>query len=509
MKINLIAIDESHCVSQWGYDFRPSYLKIASLRDIVPNVPLLALTATATPQVVDDIQNKLAFVKHNVRQKSFERKNIAYVVLKEEDKLPRLLKIIDGVKGTGIVYVRNRKKTQDIAAYLKSNGKSADYYHAGLDPKARDQKQNDWVENRTRIIVCTNAFGMGIDKPDVRFVVHLDLPDAIEAYFQEAGRAGRDEKLAYAVLLYNESDKIDLQHSVETNFPSTEQIKQTYQALANYLQVASGAGMGVNYSFEIAHFCDTYKFNSLIAFNSLKHLEREGYLNLSDALYQPSRIKIELNREDLYKFQLKNEAYDNFIKLLLRTYNGLFDSFVVINEFDVAYKTKAKQEDIVKRLKILHQHNVLTYAQQSSMPSITFLQPRVDVREMNFSKESYLFLKQRANERVQAMIHYASSNFKCRSQLLLAYFGETNTEKCNHCDVCIDENKRVISNEEFDLISEQILQLLVVHELSLRKLIDMVTISKEEKIVFVIRFMVENKIIEYTEENNLKISDQH
>ena len=354
MNVNLIAIDESHCISQWGYDFRPSYLKIELLREILPKVPFLALTATATKEVVVDIQEKLRFKKKNVIQQSFERKNIAYILLNEEDKLARLLKIAQKVSGSGIVYVRNRKKTQDIANYLRSNKISADFYHAGLDSKTRDIKQSEWVNNKTRVIVCTNAFGMGIDKPDVRFVVHIDLPDSLEAYFQEAGRAGRDEQKAFAILLYNNGDKIELNRNVENSFPEMDAIRQTYQALANYYQIPSGSGLGTTFSFDISAFCDNYKLQAITVFNSLKFIEREGYILLSDAFFQAARLKLEVSRDDLYKFQISNPAFDVFIKLLLRNYAGLFDNFEKINEYDLAKKLKLKQNEVIKKLNLRH-----------------------------------------------------------------------------------------------------------------------------------------------------------
>jgi len=503
MKVNLIAIDESHCISQWGYDFRPSYLKIANLRELLPNVPLLALTATATSEVVDDIQEKLLFKKKNLLQKSFERKNLAYIVQQEEDKLPRLIKIATNIKGTGIVYVRNRKKTQEIASYLKSNKIAADFYHAGLDGKTRDLKQQNWIENKTRIIVCTNAFGMGIDKPDVRFVVHLDLPDSLEAYFQEAGRAGRDEKKAFAVLLYNNGDKLELQKNIENQFPPIEEIRTTYQALANYFQLATGSGMGVTFNFDIAAFCDTYKLQTITTFNCLKFIEREGYITLSDALYKPARIKIEVNREDLYKFQISNPAYDFFIKILLRSYSGLFDEFAKISEYDLAKKLSTKQEEVIKRLNYLQQVNIITYVPQTELPLLTFTQPRIDAKELNISKENYAQLKKRAIERMEAVLHYAESTQKCRSRLLLAYFGETNTQRCNQCDVCLEENKQHLNNEEFDSISKQIQQLLAVHPMPLKQLVDAITESTEEKSLKTIQWMLDNNQMEYNQDNLL------
>ena len=503
MNVNLIAIDESHCISQWGYDFRPSYLKLELLRDILPKVPFLSLTATATTDVVKDIQEKLHFKKNNVLQKSFERKNVAYIVLDEEDKLARLVKIANKIKGTGIVYVRNRRKTQDIANYLKSNKISADFYHAGLDSKTRDIKQTDWINNKSRVIVCTNAFGMGIDKPDVRFVVHIDLPDSLEAYFQEAGRAGRDELKAYAILLYNNADKIELQRNVETSFPSIDEIRQTYQALANYYQMPTGSGLGTTLSFDNAAFCDTYKLQAITVFNSLKFIEREGYILLSDAFYQPARIKLEMNREDLYKFQISNPTYDVFIKLLLRSYSGLFDNFVKINEFELAKKANLKQEEIVKRLNYLHQHKIIIYSPQTELPQLTFTQPRVDTKDLTLSKENFSLLKKRAIERMESVLNYAEDHHKCRSQILLAYFGETNTKRCNQCDVCLEENRKTLHTDEFDSISGQIKQLLSLHPMKLKMLVNSITDVHEDKIIHTIQWMIDNDQLIYDNHNLL------
>lgn len=503
MNVNLIAIDESHCISQWGYDFRPSYLKIAELRELLPGIPVLALTATATKEVVKDIQEKLKFKRENLLQKSFERTNLAYIVLQEEDKLARLVKIATNLKGCGIVYVRNRKKTQDIANYLKSNKISADFYHAGLDAIIRDLKQNNWMTNKTRIIVCTNAFGMGIDKPDVRFVVHIDLPDSPEAYFQEAGRAGRDEKKAYAILLYNQSDKIELERNVEVSFPSMDEIRQTYQALANYYQIPTGSAEGVTYNFDIADFCDTYKLHAITSFNSLKFIEREGYIALTDSVFQPSRIKFEMNREDLYKFQITNAKFDVFIKLLLRSYSGLFDNFVKINEFDIAKKSNFKKEEVIKALKYLQQIKVLIYAEQTELPQLTFLQPRVHTKDLALSKENFSLLKKRAVARMESVLNYAGSTHKCRSQLLLSYFGENNTERCNQCDVCMEENKTILHTDEYETISKQIKQLLAVHPLDLKHLVDSVTVANENKIIHTIQLMIDNDQLKYDDVNML------
>lgn len=506
MNVNLIAIDESHCISQWGYDFRPSYLKIELLRQILPKVPVLALTATATQEVVKDIQEKLQFKKNNVIQISFERKNVAYILLNEEDKLARLVKIANNVKGTGIVYVRNRKKTQDIASYLRSHKIEADFYHAGLDAKTRDIKQSNWINNKSRVIVCTNAFGMGIDKPDVRFVVHIDLPDSLEAYFQEAGRAGRDEQKAFAILLYNNGDKIELQRNVETSFPEMEEIRQTYQALANFYQMPTGSGLGNTFNFDISTFCDNYKLQPITVFNCLKFIEREGYISLSDAFFQPARIKLELNREDLYKFQISNPAFDTFIKMLLRNYAGLFDNFEKINEFDLAKKLNIKPDDVVKRLNYLHQNKIITYAPQTELPQLTFTMPRVDTKDLSLSKENFSSLKKRAIQRMEAVLNYTESTHKCRSQLLLAYFGEIETVPCGQCDICLEEKRKVLHTDEFERISKQIKELLTLHPMELKMLINSITDVHEDKIIHTIQVMIDNDALKYNEQNLLYLT---
>ncbi|TAL60569.1 MAG: ATP-dependent DNA helicase RecQ, partial [Bacteroidetes bacterium] len=350
MNVNLIAVDEAHCISQWGYDFRPSYLKIADIKEMLPAVPILALTATATPDVAADIQKKLLFPARgkpsNFFQKSFERKNLAYVVIKEEDKMSRLLKIVTRISGTGIVYVRNRKKSQEITDFLRANNISADYYHAGIEGSARDAKQDAWIHNKTRVIVCTNAFGMGIDKPDVRFVVHLDMPDCLEAYFQEAGRAGRDEKKSYAVLLFNGADKIDAERNMLMSFPPMEEIRKTYQSLSNYFQIPIGAGQGSVFDLDINDLCSKYNLHHLTAYNSIKFLEKEGMVSLTEAFHMPSRIHFVFNKEELYKFQVEHNFYDDFIKLLLRSYSGLFDTYVKISEQDIAKRTGKSYEEV-------------------------------------------------------------------------------------------------------------------------------------------------------------------
>lgn len=503
MKVNLIAVDEAHCISQWGYDFRPSYLKIAEIRVMHPAIPFLALTATATPDVVIDIQAKLSFKKDNILRKSFERKNLAYVVIKEEDKLRRLLKIATKINGTGIVYVRNRKKTQEITDYLRAHNISADFYHAGLEGHVRDARQDAWIYNKTRVIVCTNAFGMGIDKPDVRFVVHMDLPDCLEAYFQEAGRAGRDEKKSYAVLLYNDSDKIEAEYNFKMSFPDMNEIRKTYQALANYFQIPIGSGQWGTFDFEINDLCTKYNLNQLTAYNSLKFLEREGIISLTDAFYIPSRVHFLFNKEELYKFQVEHNSFDDFIKLLLRSYSGLFDGYIKISEPEIAKRIGKSYEEVKNTLLALQKLEVITYLPQTDLPQLTFLVPRIDAKEIYISEEILRKRQSLARERMDAMIHYIESKTKCRSKMLLAYFGESDSYRCGVCDLCLQRNKLELSSLEFDIVAEQVKQLVLKAPLELVELINGVKNSPEDKTIKVVQWLIDNGKLFHTTENKL------
>lgn len=503
MNINLIAVDEAHCISQWGYDFRPSYLKIAEIRNQLPEIPLLALTATATPEVVEDIQKKLEFRKNNVMQVSFERKNLTYIVRDVEDKLKYLLKIFTKEKGCGVVYVRSRSKTKEIAEFLIKNGISADYYHAGLDNEIRDLKQSQWMKGTTRVIVATNAFGMGIDKPDVRAVVHMDLPNSLEAYFQEAGRAGRDGKTAYAVLLYHESDKRRLEKNIEDSFPEKEEIIKIYNAICNYYQVPVGGGKGASYDFNIYDFCKRYSFQAVIVLSSFQILQSNRYIEVTDEINTPSRIHFIVNRDDLYKYQVANAQMDGFIKLLLRIYSGVFTDYVPISEQILASRSKVTVNLIYEFLQRLQKAQIIKYIPQKNTPSIIFLEERLDEKNLLISKESYQGRKERFVKRIESAISYATSDTKCHSELLLTYFGEKEPYRCGQCDVCIKRNKLELSKYEFDIILNHIKDLLKKESLKLDILVDQIPYD-ESKVIKAVQWLLDTNKLFYTED--LKLS---
>ncbi len=495
MKVSLLAVDEAHCVSQWGYDFRPPYLQIASIRSIIPGVPVMALTATATPKVVKDIQRKLEFKKENVFQKSFERKNLTYLVLKEEDKLKRLVKILSKVRGPGIVYVRNRRQTKEIAEHLQRNNISADFYHAGLDPKTRDNRQSAWINEEKRIIVSTNAFGMGIDKPNVRVVVHLDLPDSIEAYFQEAGRGGRDEKRAYAVLLYETADILDSRHNLSISFPELDTIRDVYQALGNYFQLPVGMGKDQQFDFDLGAFAEQYNFQPVIVYNCLKFLEKEGFVMLTEGLHQPSKVYIKAAKEELYRFQVEHEPFDHFIKTMLRSYSGILSDFTMFSEQELARRSNLSLEKVITNLKHLARLQILDYIPQTDKPRIIFIQERLDTRDLTISPENYRDRLKDAEKRLEKMIGYAETANKCRSQALLAYFGECNTKRCGKCDVCIKRNKISLNEMEFDRIVEIIKPVLKTKPCTMEDLVVAADPIHEDKIIRAVQWLIDNEKI--------------
>lgn len=470
--VKLIAVDEAHCISQWGYDFRPPYLKIATLRDFFPNTPFLALTATATPEVVIDIQEKLEFSKKNVFSKSFERTNLTYFVVNEEDKLNRLLRILKKNPGSGIIYVRNRRKTAETAHFLYTKGINASFYHAGLERSVRDQRQELWTKGKIEIMVSTNAFGMGIDKSNVRIVVHLDIPDCIEAYFQEAGRAGRDEKNANAILLWEQADILNAKTNFLNSFPEPSFIKNVYIALGNYLNIAIGCGQNESYDFDLITFSKQYNFKPLIAYKSLAILEREGLILQGSQQKATSKLLFKMKRNDLYLFQLEHTKLDILIRLLLRLYGGLFSDFVSINERDIARHAKISEKALQQLLTKLHKMSVVEYLPRSGKAQIIFVTERLSEKDIPITAENYYNRKKTAQKRLNAIVHYITSSTRCRSELLLEYFGEKAGQRCGKCDVCLTRNDIQLSKLEFDQIIEKLKDLLRERALPLTEILE-------------------------------------
>jgi ATP-dependent DNA helicase RecQ len=437
LPITLLAVDEAHCISQWGYDFRPSYLKIAELRAFFPGTPVIALTASATRAVAEDIQLKLDFKQPKVFRQSFERSNLRYVVQLEENKYERLLRLIANIGGSGLVYVRNRKVTEETAKFLKKNGITSLAYHAGLKYEDRKNIQQQWIDNKVQVICATNAFGMGIDKPDVRFVVHLDLPESLEAYFQEAGRAGRDGKTAYATIFYTKADQERLHENFRQAFPELEYVKQSYQAICNYYQVAVGAGQGLSVDFEIDRICASYNLKAVLVFNSVKFLEKENYLSFVDAGYEPSKVMMLAGKEDLYEFELRFPKFEPLIKTMLRSYGGLFENYVFISEKDLAFRVKLSVAALTEQLRFLDKEQLLSFIPQSVIPKLIFTRDRVQSRFMEFDPANYHKLKERQLQRINSVIEYTDNIKICRQVQLLSYFDELDFKECGYCDVCI------------------------------------------------------------------------
>ncbi|MDX8340383.1 ATP-dependent DNA helicase RecQ [Draconibacterium sp. IB214405] len=502
MNINLLTVDEAHCISQWGYDFRPSYLSIIKVRELLPKVKILALTATATPKVADDIQDKLGFKEKNLLKMSFHRENLSYLVRHVENKTGYLLDSLKKVKGSGVVYVRSRKATREIADELKQQGVSASYYHAGLSNLIRSSRQDDWLSGRTRVIVATNAFGMGIDKPNVRFVIHIDSPDSLEAYYQEAGRAGRDGKKSAAVLLYNNADTTKLKKHISVSFPETDNIKRIYDSLCNYFQVAVGHGKGQVHEFSLQGFAQAYKFQQAMVYNSLKILQRQEYLEFTEQVDSPSRVYFPISRDELYKFQVANAKLDDFIKLLLRSYTGLFSGYVAIDEELLSKRSGLNREQVYNYLKHLRQSKVLDYVPSSQTPFIYFTKERVHIDRIKISKENYDLRKKDYTEKIESVIHYATDSTTCRSQILLQYFGETDAAPCGTCDICKEKQTLALSDYEFETVSKKVKKLLedpCTYENLLFKLK-----GEQQKMREVIKWLLDNKKIIYRIDNLLE-----
>lgn len=498
--LSLIAVDEAHCISQWGYDFRPPYLRIASIRLEFPSVPVLALTASATPKVQEDICEKLEFAERNIFRQSFEKPNLSFSVFKLDSKINKLLEILTNVQGTAIVYCRNRRGTKEIANLLRLNKFSADFYHAGLEQKERDHKQEDWIRNKVRVIVCTNAFGMGIDKPDVRVVIHVDIPDNLENYYQEAGRAGRDGKNSFAVLLYQQEEFEELKKLADTKYPSLPEIKKVYQALANHLQIPVGSGEGRYYDFNLKDFVLHFKLDAFMVANALKALEQEGHLAFNEQVFLPAKISFSCDKETLAEFEKAHPDLDNIIKSLLRIYEGIFDNSVSINETTISRISKEPIETLVDKLKALQAFGIIDYQPQKETPQIFFRENRAPADYLRFGLTEHLERKKEYQLRVQAMEKYVLLTPDCRSQYIGKYFGDINMKKCGICDNCLKQKSVVMSDEEFRIISSTILQQLNEGPKHINYLMSNAGRYKKDKLW---------KVIEYLQaEGKLKVNDK-
>lgn len=465
MKVSFITVDEAHCISQWGYDFRPSYLTIAALRDLLPGIPVLALTATATPHVVDDIQERLKFARKNVFRMSFERKNLSYVVRTTGDKLGELTHILRSVDGSAIVYVRSRKKCKEINELLTAQGFSSTFYHAGLDHLSKDERQKQWQEDRIRVMVATNAFGMGIDKPNVRLVIHMNCPDSIEAYFQEAGRGGRDGQKAYAVLLYNGYDKSKLHKRIAETFPEKDFIKLVYEHLAYFFQIGVGSGRYHTFSFEMDKFCNAFGHSPRLVDSALRIIQRAGYIYYENEPEAAPRLMFLLTRNELYRLNELTPLQDQVITVVLRQYGGVFNDYVFINEERIADIAGLTKQQIYLVLKSLSQRRILHYIPQRKIPFITYLTDRIDGDRLAISKEVYDERKRQFTDRIEAIISYATNDQVCRSRQLLSYLGQPHSPACHCCDVCLEKETDQESDDRMESALDKILALLSDKEL--------------------------------------------
>lgn len=499
MKVSMITVDESHCISQWGYDFRPAYLKIAEIRELLPEVPVLALTATATPEVVTDIQARLKFRERNVFRMSFERKNLAYIVRKTDNKTKELPYILQRISGSAIIYVRNRRRTKEITELLMNEGITADFYHAGLDNAVKDLRQKRWQSGEVRVMVATNAFGMGIDKPDVRIVLHLDLPDSPEAYFQEAGRAGRDGEKAYAVILYSKSDKTTLHKRVVDTFPDKEYILNVYEHLQYYYQMAMGDGFQCIREFNLEEFCRKFKYFPVPVDSALKILTQAGYLEYTDEQDNSSRILFTIRRDELYKLREMGKEAEALIQSILRSYTGVFTDYAYISEESLAVRTGLTRQQIYNTLVTLTKRRIVDYIPRKKTPYIIYTRERLELRFLHIPPSVYEERKARYEARIKAMEEYVTTENVCRSRMLLRYFGEKNEHNCGQCDVCLSKRTTDnLSEKSYEEVKRQILDLLSHSPLTPAETADQIKAEKED-IGQVIRYLLD--------EGELKMQD--
>ena len=514
LDINLLAVDEAHCISQWGYDFRPPYLRIAALREEIPNIPVLALTASATSEVQNDICEKLRppqtptkegltkspLIGDSIRgwsvfRQSFERANLSYSVFKVDSRVNKIIEILKNVPGSGIVYCNSRKRTKEIAALIKMHGISADHYHAGLTQEERNSKQEQWIQGKTRVVVCTNAFGMGIDKPDVRVVIHADVTDCLENYYQEAGRAGRDGKKAYAVLLYNDTDLKELGELIEIRYPVLKDIRDVYQSISNYLQIPSGAGEGQCYDFDIIDFIKKFKLNSKAALYSLKILEQDGWLSFNEQVFLPSTVQFTTNKEYLYQFEKDHPDLEPLIKALLRAYEGIFEYPATVSENTIAFLLKKEKDEIKKQLIQLHRYNLIEYVSQKDSSQLLLLRTRIKAEDLSIDIQAFNKRKERFTARIRSMVQYVQETNECRSKMVGSYFGDHELSDCGICDNCLRQRPVHLSKEEFDHINNRIVHSMKNQSIHTKDLLEQLKGIRKEKAWKVLHHLhAENKI---------------
>lgn len=495
MEINLIAVDEAHCISQWGYDFRPPYLRIAALRKELPGVPMLALTASATPDVQNDICEKLEFADKQVFRQSFERPNLSYSSFKVDSKINKIIEVLQKVPGSSIVYCKSRKRTKEISELLRLQNISSDFYHAGLVQEERNKKQEEWIGNKTRVIVCTNAFGMGIDKPDVRTVIHADVPDCLENYYQEAGRAGRDGKTSYAVLLFDNRDLHELEEMADLRFPGLDDIRNVYQSVANYLQIPSGSGEGQYYDFDITDFLKKFKLISHTTLYSLKALEQDGWLAFNEQVFLPATVMFTVSKESLYAFEKENPQLESCIKTLLRAYEGIFDQVTVISEKVIAGLMRMPVDDVKAQLLLLSRAGIVEYQPQKDTPQLLMLRSRIKAEDISIDMAAYNKRKERFRLRMKQMAAYVKEEAECRSRIIGSYFGDEKIKACGICDDCLRQKSAQLSQEEFEALHHRIINMVKYESLHTKDLLQKLNGIKKEKAWKVLEFLqAENKI---------------